>query len=66
VLIEHLIPSDSGGTFIKVFYLWMLVCLGGRERTLEEYRKLLEFADLQLTRVIPTQSLVTVIEAEPA
>ena len=44
----------------------MLVMLGGRERTLEEFRALLEGAGFQLTRVIPTESPFQLIEAIPA
>jgi len=44
----------------------MLVVLGGRERTLEEFRGLLEAAGFQVTRVIPTESPFQLIEAIPA
>jgi hypothetical protein len=44
----------------------MLVMLGGRERTLEEFRALLESAGFKLTRVIPTESPLQLIEAIPA
>jgi len=37
---------------------------GGRERTPEEYRDLLGKAGLRLTRIVPTASPVSVIEAE--
>jgi hypothetical protein len=38
---------------------------GGRERTAEEFRKLLSDTGFELTRVIPTKSAVSVIEAKP-
>lgn len=41
----------------------MLVMVGGRERTEAEYRVLLEAAHFRLTRVIPTRSMMSVIEA---
>jgi hypothetical protein len=44
----------------------MMVMLGGRERTLDEFRGLLESAGFQLTRVIPTESPFQLIEAIPA
>lgn len=41
----------------------MVFAPGGRDRTREEYRALLERAGLQLTRVVPTESGIAVIEA---
>jgi len=44
----------------------MMVLPGGRERSEEEYRDLFAQAGFRLTRVVPTQSLQSVIEAVPA
>jgi O-methyltransferase len=44
----------------------MMAISGGRERTATEHRALLEAAGFSLTEIIPTQSEVSVIEAEPA
>jgi hypothetical protein len=44
----------------------MMVMLGGRERTEDEYRVLFKAARLRLTSVRPTQSVFSVIEAVPA
>jgi hypothetical protein len=44
----------------------MMVIGGGRERTAAEHRALLETTGFTLTRIIPTQSEVSVIEAVPA
>jgi hypothetical protein len=41
----------------------MLVMTGGRERTEAEYRALLAAADLNLSKVITTQSEMSVLEA---
>jgi len=38
---------------------------GGRERSEEEYRALLERAGLRLTRVIDTGTRVSVVEGRP-
>ena len=48
--------------------LHMMVLLGARERTEEEYRRLLAAAGLDLRRVVPTASpaALGVIEAFPA
>lgn len=41
----------------------MLMMTGGRERTEEEYRLLLRSTGFELTRVIPTPSMLSIIEA---
>jgi hypothetical protein len=46
--------------------LIMLTSQRGQERTEEEYRELLATAGFRLTRVVPTASPVSVIEAVPA
>jgi hypothetical protein len=40
----------------------MLVCTGGRQRSEAEFRGLLDAAGLRLTRIVPTQTPVKVIE----
>jgi O-methyltransferase domain/Dimerisation domain len=44
----------------------MLVMTGGYERTEAQYRDLLEAAGLKLTRVVPTRSLMSVLEGTRA
>jgi hypothetical protein len=44
----------------------MLVIEGGKERTKDEYRKLLEASGFRLARVNPTKSPYSVIEGERA
>ena len=44
----------------------MLVCTGGRQRSEAEFRHLYEAAGFRLTRILPTQTPVTVIEGIPA
>jgi len=43
-----------------------MVIGGGRERTAAEHQALIEAAGFTLTKVVPTQSEVSVIEAVPA
>jgi hypothetical protein len=43
--------------------MMMLVGPGGQERTVPEYRALLGKAGFHLTRVVPTASAVSVVEA---
>jgi len=70
ILIERIVPprSEYSAAARQLFMadIQMMVMLGGRERSLEEFRALLEAAGFQLTRVIPTESLFQLIEAIPA
>ncbi len=62
---EILIKPGNEPSFAKLLDLEMLVLPGGRERTAEEYRDLFTAAELRLTRIIPTRSPVSLIEAAP-
>jgi hypothetical protein len=44
----------------------MLAIPGGQERTELEYRALLGKAGFRLTKVVPTESAVSIVEALPA
>jgi hypothetical protein len=44
----------------------MLTVTGGEERTASQYGALLADAGFRMTRVVPTASLVSVLEAVPA
>jgi hypothetical protein len=56
---------SQGNTFHpgKMLDMTMLVLTPGQERTESEYRALLEKANFKLTRVIPTNSAVSIVEA---
>jgi len=43
----------------------MMVLPGGMERTEAEYRELFEAAGFRLTRIVPTRTWVSVLEATP-
>jgi hypothetical protein len=66
LLIEEIVTEDSEFTPAKVLDIQQLLMPGGRERTAEEYRKLLEAAGFELTAVIPTQSSLSIIESRKA
>ena len=66
LLIEMVLPPGNTPHPGKVLDMMMLVGPGGQERTEPEYGKLLEKAGFRLTRVVPTESAVSVIEAVPA
>jgi hypothetical protein len=66
LLIIERVVTDPPDTQIALTDLNMLVGPGGRERTGLEYAALLDRADLELTRIIPTAGDVSLVEARPA
>lgn len=66
LLVEAVIQPGRATSFSKYMDLNMLVMTGGRERTEAEYRALLDSAGLRLTRIIPTHTEMSVIEAVQA
>ncbi len=65
LLIEMVIPQGNQPGFGKWLDLMMLL-IGGRERTEEDYTRLFSAAGLKLQRVIPTANEASIIEAVPA
>lgn len=63
LIIEMVLPSDDTPHPGKMLDMIMLVGPGGQERTEEEYRALLAKAGFRLSRVVPTASPVSVVEA---
>ena len=66
LLIEMVLPDGNTPHPGKMLDMMMLVGPGGQERTADEYRTLLEKAGFRLTRVIPTDSAVSIVEATRA
>jgi hypothetical protein len=62
LVIERMVPEGNAPAEAKLFDINMLVVLGGKERTEGEYRSLFEAGGFQLTRVIATQSPLSLIE----
>ena len=60
-LSETNLPSTG-----KLSDLIMLVLAGGKERTTDEYRKLLASAGFRFNRLVPTATELAIIEAVPA
>ncbi len=65
LLLEMVLPPGAPEHVGLIIDLEMLVSAGGRERTAVEYSKLLSDSGFRMTRVIPTRSPVSVIEAVP-
>jgi len=62
LLVDMVVPDSASASFSKLLDLNMLVMNGGRERTLAEFRALLNAADYKLTRIVPTMAPQSVIE----
>lgn len=64
LIVETVVPEGNEPHYAKLLDLEMLVSPGGIERTASEYRDLLAQAGFRLTRIIPTKSPFSIIEAE--
>ncbi len=62
LLVESVLPLGNEPHMGKMIDLEMMVFPGGRERTEQEFRTLFEKAGLKLTRVIPTNAPLWVVE----
>lgn len=63
LIVETVLPPGDTPHQGKVQDMVMLVVPGGQERTEAEYDRLLAKAGFRLTRVVPTASVVSVVEA---
>lgn len=66
LLIEAVVSERNQPDFAKILDIEMLVSPGGKERTATEYADLFRQSGLKLSRVIPTRSPYSVIEAVKA
>lgn len=62
LVVESVIPEGNDPFPGKFLDLVMLMIPGGKERTAEEYEALFEQAGFELTRIIPTESALSIIE----
>jgi hypothetical protein len=63
ILLEAVIPGGNAPHLGKLLDLEMMALPGGRERTEKEFRALFARAGFTLTKVVPTESPLSVIEA---
>jgi hypothetical protein len=66
LILDTVLPEDATPHVGKWFDIEMLALPGGRERTEEEFRHLLDKSGWRLTRIVPTRSLLCVVEAMPS
>jgi hypothetical protein len=64
LVVEGVIPPGNDPCFGKMLDLTMLTMAGGKERTEQEYRELFSAGGFELTRIVPTQAEVSVIEGK--
>ncbi len=63
LIVEFVLPEGDTPHLGKIADMVMLVIPGGQERTADEYDVLLKKAGFRMTRVIPTESPVSIVEA---
>jgi hypothetical protein len=63
LLIDGVVPEDDSESTAKLMDMEMLLINNGRERTADEYRRLLAAAGFRLTRVVDMASSLSIIEA---
>lgn len=66
LIVEMVLPPGDTPHPGKILDMVMLTVPGGQERTEAEYTPLLRKAGFRVTRVVPTESAVSVVEAVPA
>jgi hypothetical protein len=65
LLLESVVPPGNTPHFAKTLDLDMMIFVGGRERTEREFATLLDRAGFRVTRVTPTVSTISLIQAAP-
>jgi O-methyltransferase/methyltransferase family protein len=65
LVVERVIPDGGTGILPQLFDLHLLVMAGGRERTLDGYRRLLDAASLRMTATHDMSLETTLLVAEP-
>ena len=63
LLVEWALPEGNAPSAGKFADVVMLLMTGGKERTVEEYRQLLDRAGFRLNQVVPTSPDLSIIEA---
>ena len=60
-----ILARDGTPSIEKKWSLLMRVVTGGRERTLDDWKELVEAAEYQLVKVVPTDSPMNLMLLEP-
>jgi hypothetical protein len=62
LVVEMIVPPGNEPSIAKLLDLEMMVMTGGRERTEGEFRDLLESSGFEISRIIPTEENICIIE----
>ena len=65
LIADRLVPAGDAASEAKLFDINMLVVVGGRERTEQEYRELLDRSGFALVQAIATKSPLSLLEGRP-
>jgi len=66
LVVDAVVPPGNELHPAKVMDILMMLLVGGRERTEEEFRELFQQAGLKLVKVVPTHSVLSIVEGERA
>ena len=66
LVVDAVVPPGNDSHPSKVMDILMMVLVEGRERTEEEFRELYQQAGLKLTKVVPTPSVLSIVEGKRA
>jgi hypothetical protein len=61
-IVEYLLEPESGFSIAKLLDIEVLVMGGGRERSIDEYKTLLGSVELVVSKVIPTNRGLAILE----
>jgi O-methyltransferase domain len=64
IVVDAVVPAGNEFHLSKPSDLLMMVLLDGRERTEADFRALFSRAGLKLNRIVPTASVVSIVEGE--
>jgi cyclopropane fatty-acyl-phospholipid synthase-like methyltransferase len=65
LVIDAVIPRDDDPHPAKIVDMIMMGILPGRERTADEFAQLLDQGGFELTNVVPTHSMLAIVEGRP-
>lgn len=66
LVVDAVVPADDSFSPAKLMDLAMMLLVGGKERTEEEFRALFAASGWRLNRIVPTPSPMAIIEGVPA
>jgi hypothetical protein len=65
LLVEFVLGEGNEPHIGKLVDLWLMLLVGGKERTRAQYSELLAKAGFRLTQVVETASAISIVEAQP-